>query len=113
MTDLAPSARPYTIESVEVLAQTPDLRMSVFTVGAGQEIPWHWHSNVSDTYFGMDGVTVVEMRAPATRLEIGPGQTGKVSSRRAHRVSGKDGGRCKFAILQGIGTYDFNLIGQP
>lgn len=113
MTASPPSTRPYSIESVEVLAQTPDLRMSVFTVGTGQEIPWHWHSDVADRYFGMEGVTVVETRAPATRIELAPGQTGTVPPKRAHRVSGKDGGRCKFAILQGIGTYDFNLIGKP
>ncbi|MDE2165320.1 MAG: hypothetical protein KGJ66_03150 [Alphaproteobacteria bacterium] len=33
MTASPPSTRPYTIESVEVLAQTPELRMSVFTDG--------------------------------------------------------------------------------
>jgi hypothetical protein len=54
MTASSPSTRPYTIESVEVLAPTPELRMSAFT----------------------------------------------------------DGGRCKLAILQGVGAYDFK-IGNP
>ena len=106
MTASTPSKRPYTIESVEVLADTPTLRMTVFTVGAGQE-----HSNVSDTYFGMEGVAVIETRAPSARFEIGPGQTGMVPPQRAHHVTGKDGARCKFAILQGVGTYDFNPVG--
>ncbi|SRR5579875_1512056 len=112
MTASAPPKRPYTIENVEVVATTPDLRMTVFTIGTGQEIPWHWHSNVSDTYFGMEGVTVVETRAPNARYEIGPGQTGVVPPKRAHHVTGKDGTRCKFAVLQGVGTYDFNPVGQ-
>jgi hypothetical protein len=34
-----------------------------------------------------------------------------VPAKRAHRVTGKDGGRCRFAILQGIGTYDFQPVG--
>lgn len=112
MTAPSPFKRPYTIEAVDVLADTPDLRMTVFTVGAGQDIPWHWHTNVSDTYFGMEGVTVVETRAPTAHLEIGPGQTAMVPPKRAHHVAGKDGGRCKFAILQGVGAYDFNLVGK-
>jgi quercetin dioxygenase-like cupin family protein len=107
----SPANRSYAVESVEVLAETPELRMSVFTLGAGQEIPWHWHSNVTDTYFGMEGVTVLEMRAPAERVEIGPGATGRVPARRAHHISGKNGARCKFALLQGIGRYDFNPVG--
>jgi mannose-6-phosphate isomerase-like protein (cupin superfamily) len=113
MTASPPSRRPYVIESAEVLAETLDMRMTVFTVGAGQEIPWHWHSNVSDRFFGMEGVTVVETRAPAARFELAPGQTGTVPPKRAHRITGKDGGRCKFALLQGIGTYDFNPVGNP
>jgi len=112
MTASPPSKRPYKVEAIEVLADTPDLRMSIFTVGAGEGIPWHWHTNVSDRFFGMEGVTVVETRAPAARFEIGPGQTTVVPAKRAHHVSGKDGGRCKFAVLQGVGTYDFNLVGQ-
>lgn len=112
MTASPPSKRPYKIEAIEVLADTPALRMTVFTVGAGEDIPWHWHTNVSDTFFGMEGVAVVKTRAPAARFEIGPGQTTVVPPKRAHHVSGKDGGRCKFAVLQGIGTYDFNLVGQ-
>lgn len=112
MTAPSPFKRPYTIEAVEVLADTPDLRMTVFTVGAGQDIPWHWHTNVSDTYFGMEGVTVVETRAPTAHLEIGPGQTAMVPPKRTHHVAGKDGSRCKFAILQGVGAYDFNLVGK-
>jgi mannose-6-phosphate isomerase-like protein (cupin superfamily) len=100
----------YQIEAIERLAETPDLRMSVFTIGRDQEIPWHWHTHVSDFYIGMEGITVVEMRAPATRFELSPGQSCKVPPKRAHLVSGKDGERCKFAVLQGIGAYDYNPV---
>jgi hypothetical protein len=34
-----------------------------------------------------------------------------VPAKRAHRVTGKGGERCRFAILQGIGTYDFQPVG--
>jgi hypothetical protein len=29
----------------------------------------------------------------------------------AHRVMSKNGGPCKFGVLQGIGSYDFNPVG--
>jgi mannose-6-phosphate isomerase-like protein (cupin superfamily) len=101
----------YELERREVLAMTPDLRMTVLTLGRGQEVPWHWHSDVDDTYFAMDGVVVIETRAPNTRTELAPGQTHVVPAKRAHHITGKDGERCKFAILQGVGTYDFNPVG--
>ena len=37
--------------------------------------------------------------------------TNPVPAKRAHRVTGKNNGPCKFGILQGIGTYDFNPVG--
>jgi len=101
----------YSIERREMLAETPELRMVVLTLAPGQEVSWHWHSNVTDTFFCMEGPMVVETRAPTARFELGPGGTCAVPARRAHRVGGKDGGRCKFALLQGIGTYDYNSVG--
>jgi hypothetical protein len=54
---------------------------------------------------------VVETRAPKARFELQPGDSCAVRAKRAHRVSGKNGGRCRFAILQGGGRYDFNPVG--
>lgn len=101
----------YTVAEREVVAATPDLRMVVLTLAAGQEVPWHWHSNVADHVICLEGPMVVEMRAPRERCELKPGERCTVPARRAHRVSGKAGGACKFALLQGIGTYDFNPVG--
>lgn len=101
----------YPVEGREMLAETPDLRMVVLTLAAGQEVPWHWHSHVSDTFFCMEGPMVVETRAPGGRFELAPGQSCRVPAKQAHRVTGKDGGRCKFGVLQGIGRYDYNAVG--
>jgi quercetin dioxygenase-like cupin family protein len=101
----------YAVEHREIVAATPDLRMVVLTLGRGQEVPWHWHSNVTDNVICLAGPMVVEMRAPRERFELAAGERCAVPARRAHRVGGKDGGPCKFAILQGIGAYDFNPVG--
>lgn len=108
---MAASETLYTVEKREMVAETPDLRMVVLTLAPGQEVPWHWHSNVSDHIICLEGPMVVETRAPRERTELMPGERYTVPARRAHHVSGKNGGRCKFAILQGIGTYDFNPVG--
>ncbi|HEX7967769.1 MAG TPA: cupin domain-containing protein [Stellaceae bacterium] len=105
------ASRPYIVEDHEIVAATPELRMVVLTLAAGQEVPWHWHSNVADNVICLEGPMVVETRAPRERFELRPGERCVVPARRAHRVSGKDGGRCKFAILQGVGSYDFNPVG--
>ena len=35
-----------------------------------------------------------------------PGQRCEVPPKSAHHVRGKDGGPCKFMVLQGVGEYD-------
>jgi quercetin dioxygenase-like cupin family protein len=108
---MEPKKQPtYEIAGHEILAETPELRMVVLTLAQGQEVPWHWHSNVSDRFFCMQGPMVVETRAPRKIFELNPGETCVVPARRAHRVTGKNGGACKFGLLQGVGTYDFNPI---
>ncbi len=104
-------AKPaYPVERREMVAETPQLRMVMLTLAPGQEVPWHWHSNVTDTFLCMEGPMVVETREPAAQFELAPGQSCQVPARRMHRVHGKDSGRCKFANLQGVGTYDFHLV---
>jgi quercetin dioxygenase-like cupin family protein len=110
MTDAA-RRPPYAVARHEIWAETPELRMVVLTLAAGQEVPWHWHSNVSDTFFCMAGPMVIETRAPREIIELHPGETHVVPAKRAHRVAGKGGGPCKFGVLQGVGTYDFNPVG--
>ena len=101
----------YEVADYEILAETPELRMVVLTLAPGQEVPWHWHSNVVDRFFCMQGPMVVETRAPREVIELKAGETHAVPAKRAHRVTGKDGGPCKFGLLQGIGAYDFNPVG--
>ena len=111
MTDKPPVKRPsYEVEDYEMWAETPELRMVVLTLAAGQEVPWHWHTNVSDTFFCMKGPMMIETRAPRQITELKPGDTHLVPAKRAHRVTGKNNGPCKFGILQGVGTYDFNPV---
>lgn len=104
--------RPYVVEERRTVASTEDLVVKVFTLAEGQEIPWHYHSHVSDTFFCLKGTLVVETRAPSERHEMAVGESFEVPPRRAHRVTGKDGRRCRFLIVQGIGPYDFQPVGR-
>lgn len=109
---MPPAKRPsYEVADYEIVAETPELRLVMLTLAAGQEVPWHWHSNVTDSFFCMKGPMVVETRAPREVFELQPGETCAVPAKRAHRVTGKHDGPCKFALLQGVGTYDFNPVG--
>lgn len=101
------------VERFQVLAETPELRMVLVTLAEGQEVPWHMHSAVTDTFFCMEGPMVVEARRPREEFELVPGGTCTVAAGRPHRVSGQGGGPCRFGVLQGVGPYDFKPVERP
>src|SRR5215831_10952352 len=43
-----PSRGTYEIAGQEVIAEGADLRVQVPTLDAGQAIPWHYHSEITD-----------------------------------------------------------------
>ena len=102
-----PDARPYVIERREVVAETDTLRVGILTLAAGQEVPWHYHSQVTDTFYCLEGVLSVETCAPNARHLLKVGESCAVPQMTAHRVTGHHGSRARFLIVQGIGTYDF------
>ena len=101
----------YEIAGREVVAEGADLRVSVLTLAAGQCVPWHYHSEVSDSFVCLEGPMVVETRAPRRSYLLQPGQRCAVPPKTAHYVQGEGGGPCQFLIIQGVGVYDFVPVG--
>ena len=97
----------YKIKRRERLATAEGLRVSILTLAAGEEVPWHSHSIIDDDFFCMDGPMQVETRRPEGLQILQPGETFKVPLGQPHRVSGRAGGPCRFMIVQGVGRYDF------
>lgn len=109
----APEAESYPVEYRGTVAQTGSLRVRVFTLAPGQEVPWHYHSHVTDTFFCLAGTLSVETRSPQAHHRLEVGDSLAVPPMTAHRVTGHDGCRVRFLIVQGVGTYDFCPIDQP
>ena len=89
------------------MAEGTDLRVQVLTLAAGQSVPWHRHSEVTDSFVCLEGVVVIETRTPNSVVALNPGERHAVPSGTAHYVHGIDDSRCKFMIIQGVGAYDF------
>lgn len=101
----------YEVEGREIVAEGADLRVQVLTLGAGQAVPWHYHSEVSDRFVCLEGEVVVETRAPRATHILVPGQRCAVGPKIAHTVHGRDGTPCKVMVIQGVGAYDFMPVG--
>ena len=45
---------PYVVEERTIVAETEDLAVKVFTLAPGQEVPWHYHNNIIDTFYCLE-----------------------------------------------------------
>lgn len=106
-------ARDFTaaIAGRETVMEGQDMRAVALTLAAGQSIPWHYHSDITDSFVCLEGPMVVETRAPRATYVLLPGERCQVPPKTAHYVHGKDDGPCKFLILQGVGEYDNVAVG--
>ena len=91
----------YTIAGCELVAEGADLRVQVLSLASGQCIPWHYHSEISDSFVCLEGPMVVETRAPRHVYRLSPGERCAVPPKTAHYVHGEADGPCKFLIVQG------------
>jgi quercetin dioxygenase-like cupin family protein len=101
----------HVIAGREVVAEGADLRVNILTLAAGECIPWHYHTEITDDIVCMEGTTIVETRAPRANYVLEPGQRCTIRPKIAHYVHGKDDGSCRYLIVQGVGVYDWMPVG--
>ena len=81
----------YEIAGSEVVAEGDDMRVSVLTLAAGQEVPWHYHSEITDSFVCLEGPMVVETRAPRHAYRLEPGQRCAVAAEDRASCAGRRG----------------------
>ena len=104
---MAGSKPAYAIANKQSIAQSPDVRVTLMTFDPGQEIPWHTHSNITDTSFCLKGEVELSLRGPDETVRLTSGQWREVHIERAHRVRCLGPGQCEVLLVQGVGEYDF------
>jgi quercetin dioxygenase-like cupin family protein len=95
----------------EMVMDGADMRAVVLTLAAGECVPWHYHTTITDAFVCLEGPMVVETRAPRATYVLRAGERCSVPPKTAHYVHGQDDGPCKFMVLQGVGDYDNVAVG--
>ena len=100
----------YSIAGRRLIAETPELRVQILTLESHEEIPWHYHSVITDTFICLDGPMVISTRAPSAVHNLKSGEIFSIPPDIAHRISGMEGSGCRFVIVQGTGAYDYFAV---
>jgi quercetin dioxygenase-like cupin family protein len=91
---------------VDWIAKGSDVGVQERTLSPGQEIPWHYHTQITDTTYCLEGTVMVEMLDPPEHVVLAVGQSHAVPSQRPHKITPHGDGACRFLLVQGVGAYD-------
>ena len=97
----------YEVERRTFHAQRPGFRINEIQISTKQKVPWHYHNNIQDTFFVLEGKIRIFLRDPKEEVRLGPGETFSVRPKRPHLVVNGGDASASFLVLQGIGEYDF------
>lgn len=97
----------YEVERQQYHAERPGFRINELQIAPTQKVPWHYHTNVQDTFYMLQGCIRIFLQSPKEEVALRPGETYSVPARRPHLVSNDGHTSATFLVLQGIGEYDF------
>jgi quercetin dioxygenase-like cupin family protein len=101
------SSHLYEVERRARHAERPGFRISELQISATQQVPWHSHTNIQDTFYVLEGRLRLFLRDPKEEVRLAPGETYSVRPGRAHLVTNAGEASATFLVLQGIGEYDY------
>ena len=103
----------YEVERRDRHAERPGFRISELQLSPTQTVPWHYHTNISDTFYVLEGEMRLFLQEPKEEVRLEPGETYTVAARRPHLVTNGGETSASFLVLQGIGDYDFVPLTKP
>lgn len=107
MESIKDASHLFEYERLTYHAERSGFRISELQLSPTQQVPWHCHSNVQDTFYVIEGRLRLFLREPKDEVRLGPGETYSVRPRRPHLVTNGGDGSATFLVLQGIGEYDY------
>ena len=111
MEPLKDASHLYEVERRVNHAERPGFRISEIQISPTQKVPWHYHNNIKDTFYIIEGKLRLYLREPKEEVQLGPGETYSIEPRRPHLVTNAGDGSATFLVLQGLGEYDYVPLG--
>src|SRR5260221_7670154 len=93
----------YEVERRAYPAARPGFRISELQISPTQKVPWHHHTNITDTFYVVEGRLRIFLRDPKEDVRLGPRETYALRPRRAHLVTNPRDTPATLLVLQGMG----------
>jgi quercetin dioxygenase-like cupin family protein len=97
----------YEVERRAYHLQRPGFRIAELQLSPTQKVPWHFHSNISDTFYVVEGEMRLFLQNPKQEVRLKPGESFVAAAGRPHLVTNGGDTSLTFLIMQGVGEYDY------
>ena len=97
----------YEVERRVYHAERPGFRIGELQLSPTQKVPWHFHNNIDDTFYVINGRVRLFLKDPTEDVRLGPGDSYRVTAGRPHLVTNDGDSSTTFLVLQGVGEYDY------
>ena len=97
----------YEVERRARHAERPGFRIAELQLSPTQTVPWHFHTNIADTFYVLEGEMRLFLQSPKEEVRLKPGETYTAVAKRPHLVTNAGKSSLIFLIMQGIGEYDY------
>ena len=97
----------YEVERRVQHAVRPGFRIVELQISPTQKVPWHSHTNISDTFYVLNGELRLFLQDPKEEVNLNPGEVYVVRAARPHLVTNAGTKSLTFLVLQGVGEYDY------
>jgi len=93
-----------------IVLKTEDALVRTIEIFPETEAPWHYHTEVIDDCFCLEGIIEVQIKNPDQTISLAPGERCTINTGRVHRVANATKEKSKYLLVQGVGKYDFITI---
>ena len=113
MSEQQPAASPAATNRHQMknILRTADVRIVEYTLRPGEANPWHYHSEVTDRVYCLEGLIGVDLHEPPARVVLRPGESHEVPVGAVHHVGNAGNGTSRYLLIQALGQYDFIKAG--
>ncbi|MEE9411510.1 MAG: cupin domain-containing protein [Methylococcales bacterium] len=88
------------------LIATADMRVAEFLLKAKHSGQWHYHSEIVEYCYCLDGLIVIEQEGKQS-IVLKPGEKVEIAVGNVHRVCNVGAQLSRYLVIQGVGAYDF------
>jgi len=98
------------VRAFDRLFSTGEVRVSHMVLAPGEEVPWHLHQYVRDTFYVLRGPLTILTYDPEGTTTIHAGEMFQTRIRQPHRVVNTSDREVSVLLIQGVGKYDFQPL---